>query len=224
MAKILCVEDNPEVRILVEAALSPMEVMFATTVHAAREMLEVGRFDLIILDLELPDGDGLKLLTGIQSTPVFILTGKGEIANKIIAFSVGADDFITKPFDPLELKARVNGKIQKSQKAVSEADQFKVGDLLISVSKQKIWQQKGDEKTEIVTTAREFRLLLVFARSPERVFSRDQLLNEVWGTEANVTDRTVDTHVGHVRKKLKNSKRIKIETVIGEGYRLVLLS
>lgn len=225
MSSILCVEDNPEIQILVEAALDAHQVTLASTLTEAKACLAKQRYDLVILDLELPDGDGMKFLTGLnsseQATSVFILTGKTETANKVIAFSLGVDDFISKPFDPIELRARVNAKLKKASAASDQKALIKLKDLTIDVEKQRVSIATKAGPETISLTSLEFRLLLTFARSPDRVFSRAKLLDTVWGSDVAVTDRTVDTHVGHLRKKISASA-VKIETVLNEGYRLVL--
>jgi DNA-binding response OmpR family regulator len=227
MKTILCIEDNPEMQILVEASLDSYQLLQATTLTEARRFLESDKVDLIILDLELPDGDGLKFLTQLgekdaklKEIPVFILTGKSETANKVIAFSLGADDFIAKPFDPLELRARVAAKIKKSEVSQEKREVIKFKDLLIDIPRQRVQLLHAGSAQNIQVTSLEFKLLVNFVRAPDRVFSRDQLLDHVWGSGTNITDRTVDTHVGHLRKKLAASL-VKIETVINEGYRLL---
>ena len=225
MKNILCVEDNPEIQILVEAALDQHQLTLASTLAEAKASLKKQTYDLVILDLELPDGDGMKFLAEIGQDgeiPVFILTGRTETANKVIAFSLGVDDFISKPFDPLELRARVNAKLKKTATAQDQQAVLKLKDLTIDVEKQRVSIAKGTGAPENVSlTSIEFRLLLTFARSPDRVFSRAQLLDKVWGSDIAVTDRTVDTHVGHLRKKIGTSN-VKIETVLNEGYRLLI--
>lgn len=226
MKSILCIEDNAEIQILVEAALDQHRVTLAKTLGEAKAALKKQTFDLVILDLELPDGDGMKFLAEIgegRETPVFILTGRSETANKVIAFSLGVDDFISKPFDPLELRARVNAKLKKTASAQDQQAVMKLKDLTIDVEKQRVTIVKGASAApeNVSLTSIEFRLLLTFARSPDRVFSRAQLLDKVWGSDIAVTDRTVDTHVGHLRKKIGASV-VKIETVLNEGYRLLI--
>ena len=224
---MLVIEDNAEMRILVEAALDEYQLTFSSTLKDAKEAISKKRFELILLDLGLPDGDGLKFLAELsgqpesKDIPVIILSGKSETVNKVMAFSIGAEDFISKPFDPLELKARVTAKLRKSEKAHQLSEILRSGDLKIDVLKQKVWIQKQQEAEAVELTTLEFILLLTFVRAPERVFTRDFLLNEVWGMNVSVTDRTVDTHIGHLRKKLSHS-RTKIETVIGSGYRFLI--
>lgn len=222
MKNILLVEDNAEIRILVEASLEPHRVVHVGTIGEARTILDRENFHLIILDLGLPDGDGLKFMTELStksSTPVFILTGKSDTANKVIAFSLGVEDFITKPFDPVELRARVNAKLRKFENQQDEREIIKVKDLTIHLARQRVFQTKDSTQEEIPLTSLEFKLLTTFAKAPERVFSREQLLDQVWGSSTHITDRTVDTHIGHLRKKISQSA-VRIETVINEGYRL----
>ncbi len=229
MRQILCVEDNAEMRVLVEASLPHYRLNFADSLGAAREFLKTRSVDLVILDLELPDGNGLNFLTELKTiythdeVPVFILTGKTEISNKVLAFNVGAEDFIAKPFDPLELSARIDAKMKKLERLQDRAENVRIGDLFASLPKQRIWHILNGKETTIDLTTIEFKILMTLARHPERIYSREQLLDEVWGNDTHITDRTVDTHVGHVRKKIAESN-VKIETVIGEGYRLVIYS
>lgn len=227
LRQILCIEDNPEMRILVEASLPHYRLSFAETLSEARDLLGKKPYDLIILDLELPDGNGLSFFselkknTSTDEIPVFILTGKTEISNKVLAFNVGAEDFIAKPFDPLELSARIDAKIKRLERKQDRSENFRIGDLLASMPKQRVWRTTDGKDQLLELTSIEFKILMTLARSPDRIYSRNQLLDEVWGNETHITDRTVDTHVGHLRKKMQGSK-VRIETVIGEGYRLVI--
>ena len=227
MKSILCIEDNLEIQILVEATLNNLRVVAATTLQEAKLRIENQKFDLIILDLELPDGDGMKFLASLlqnsstYEVPVFILTGKAETANKVIAFSLGVDDFLTKPFDPLELKARVEAKLKKTAARQDLHNYLKLRDLIIDVQSQRVYVTSSPGQESITLTSLEFRLLLTFARSPDRVFTRSQLLDKVWGPDISITDRTVDTHIGHLRKKISHTN-VRIETVLNEGYRLII--
>src|SRR6185312_6237204 len=135
MRDILVIEDNAEMRILVEAALDEYQLSFGASLKEAQDILPKKRFDLILLDLGLPDGDGLKFLAELSAqpdtkeVPVIVLTGKSETVNKVMAFSIGAEDFVTKPFDPLGLKARVASKLRKSQRHHQLSELMRVGDL-----------------------------------------------------------------------------------------------
>jgi len=227
---ILVVEDNSEISILIAAALYEYQLTQVSTIEEAFHKIKESAFHLILLDLGLPDGDGMNVLSKLKqepnnkNTPVFIVSTKTEISKKVMAFSIGADDFIVKPFDPIELQVRIAAKLKKIEQSKTDFEEFTVGDLLISVPKQKVWHVKSSsKKINIDLTSLEFKLLLTFSRAPEIIFSRDRLLDLVWGDSISVTDRTVDTHVGHLRRKIQDSS-IHIETVIGSGYRLTISS
>lgn len=225
MKEVLVVEDNPEMKILIEATLEEFLLTFSASVKDAIQQIQKKKFDLILLDLGLPDGDGMKVLVESTSsagfqTPIIILSARNETMVKVMAFSVGAEDFISKPFDPLELKARVAAKLKKSESQQNQRDFIKLADLQLNLPKQQAIVLKKSGSSILDLTSLEFKLLLCFVRSPERVFSREYLLDNIWGNEVSVTERTVDTHVGHLRKKISGSK-VKIETVVGEGYRLI---
>ena len=226
--KLLLVEDNEVMRVLAANTLKEFSLSMASTLKEAQALMQNNTFDLILLDIGLPDGDGLAFLNQLSSSPetqipVIIISGKTDIANKVTAFSFGAEDFISKPFDPIELKARVAAKLKKLEQAKSNSDLMRVGDLLITVSKQKVVIQGNGADQPVDLTTLEFKLLLALAKHPERVYSREHLLSEVWGNDLSVTLRSVDTHVAHLRKKIHKSK-IKIDTVIRSGYRLLINS
>ena len=159
MKSILCVEDNAEIQILVQAALDQYHVTAVSQVSEARSLIYSRKFDLVILDVELPDGDGLKFLAEIvgisdsDKTPIFILTGKSDTSNKVIAFSLGADDFISKPFDALELRARVNAKIKKLDQSDQDKSVIKLKDMTIDVTKQRIYLAQGKLQESITLTS-----------------------------------------------------------------------
>lgn len=230
MAKLLLVEDNEVMRVLAANTLKEFSLSLAGNLKEAQTLIYANTFDLILLDIGLPDGDGLTFLNQLNNnpenqTPVIIISGKTDIASKVTAFSFGAEDFITKPFDPIELKARVSAKLKKIEQAKANSDLLKIGDLAITVSKQKVVIQttSSEEPLLIDLTTLEFKLLLSLAKHPERVFTREYLLSEVWGNDLSVTLRSVDTHVAHLRKKIHKSK-VKIDTVIRSGYRLLVNS
>jgi len=228
MADILIIEDNPETQILLESILDRHSLHWANSVNQAKEMLTKHKYNLALLDLNLPDGDGMKLLADWTThkksadIPFMIISGKTDISTKVMAFSIGAEDFITKPIDPAELKARVTAKLKRLSQQQDAGEVLRIGDLQIDIPKQRLTlhSQHGSEVT-IELTSIEFRLLLNFAKHPERVFSRNQLLDLVWGQQIAVTERTVDTHIGHLRKKIVLS-HVRIDTVIGEGYRILV--
>jgi len=232
MKQILCVEDNQETIIILKHILKSYSLDIAENLSDSRQFLAQKKYDLITLDLGLPDGDGLKFLEELASNadykeiPVFILTAHEETPYKVSAFSLGAYDYIVKPFDSNEFLARIEANFRRidtgAGPGTSALIPIQCGDLTISIPKQKVWITCRDnpEDGELVAlTSLEFRLLLNLAQAQGKVLSRTSLLKEIWGEEMHVTDRTVDTHIGHLRKKIGNSK-VQIQTVVGEGYKI----
>lgn len=222
MHSILVVEDSTEMRLLISDALKDFDLSECASIKQARERLATSQFDLVILDLTLPDGDGLTLLPE-AGAPVIILSGRLDVAQKVVAFKLGAEDYVTKPFSMQELRARVEAKIVKYSREKHGLESLKLGDLMLDGPRQRIVikrDQKDDD--DVQCTSLEFRLLWSMARAPGRVLSRDHLLESAWGKTVHVGDRTVDAHISHLRKKLEGSK-VRIETVVGSGYRLSVL-
>lgn len=223
MFSILCVEDSTEYQLLIGSALSGNHLTFASTLKEAREALHNrnAAFDMILLDLELPDGHGIKFLSELKMSPtwselpVFILTVDTDILSKVTAFTIGAGDYICKPFHALELKARVEAVLKRVQEKQRSADFVKAGNLLLDVPKMTVLYKNS----KIDLTPSEFKILLTLAKNPEVIFSRDQIIDKVWGNDVYISDRTVDTHISHLRHKI-GSASVRIETVVGEGYRL----
>lgn len=232
MSNILLVEDAKDCQILVKETLSKVaDVRIASTLQDAREALSREKFDLIILDLSLPDGSGMEFFSQLQSeeaeVAVIFLTAQAEAAQQVTAFALGADDYIVKPLRPLEFRARVEAKLKKiaGQKKVDTL--IARGDLQIELGTQRAYlvtsgrkgAEDGAERRELDLTGREFKLLCHLARHEGTVQSRDQLIAAVWGTSIHVLDRTVDTHIYTLRKKL-GSHAHYIESEVGLGYRL----
>lgn len=188
----------------------------------ALSMVKEQKYDIIILDLMLPEVDGLEVCRKIRensNVPVIMLTAKSEGVDKLIGFEYGADDYVTKPFDILELKARIRAILRRagSQPAADlQDDQIKVGDLLIDTAQRSVF--KNGRAT--VLTAKEFDLLVMLARNPGRVFSREGLLSVVWGEDYPGDIRTVDVHVRRLREKLEtdDANPEYILTKWGVGY------
>ncbi len=221
--KVLCIEDDATMQLLISGCLPKLNLYFASQLKEAEVLIDQNLFDLVLLDVELPDGDGMKFFTLFQKkhshTPVIFLTGKQDIANKILAFSQGAEDFISKPFDPLELEARVMSKLNRKAQENQAQSLRKIKDLEIDLSRQKAFISRLDKKQDLELTLIELKLLSALSKRSEQIFSREQLLDLVWG-DVSVSDRTVDSHISHLRSKLSASK-VEIETVKGSGYRLV---
>ncbi len=231
---VLCIEDDPFFQTLIEETLSRgrhFELDFASDLASAREKLKQRNYDAILLDLSLPDGDGLRFLTEMAQLvslrtssgaaaavpPVLILTGQTEVPSRVAAFQLGADDFLAKPFEPLELEARLLARIKKSQIQKEHAETVTLGDIVIDHPRVRVSRKKKNELQDLAFTAIEFKILVLLTQRLETVLSREQLLEKVWpGTYIN--ERTVDSHIAHVREKLGNSM-LKVETVKGLGYR-----
>ena len=227
MKEILYIEDNPETAVLVRATLKAYNLTHVMTLKDAESALTQKRFDLILLDLNLPDGDGLRYLAEKNSdqilklgkTPLFVLSGQTEISSKVMAFAMGVDDYIIKPFHQAELRARVDAKLRKQNEEINEQEIVQIGNMKLDLARQKVTIDNGIKTEELQLTRLEFKLLTRLMKSPERVFARDYLIQTIWGDSTNITDRTVDTHIAHLRKKMALAQA-KIETVTGEGYRL----
>jgi DNA-binding response OmpR family regulator len=229
MQRILLIEDSADVHDLVEASLSSdvVEVTAVTTAAQALSTLKIREFDLILLDLRLPDRDGFELYVEIQKQPlakktaVFILTGKADASDKVTAFSLGAEDYIVKPFQVLEFKARVEAKLRRIRHAFSADEALEIGGLEISLPLQKVYfKTNAGKKLDLDLSPIEFKLFFHLAKHPGQVYSREQLLSSVWGSDVHVYDRTVDAHICTLRRKLGERSRY-VESVPGVGYRFI---
>ena len=190
--------------------------------EAALEAVAKHRPALIVLDVMLPKLDGFevcrKLRAGGDQTPIIMLTARDEDIDKILGLELGADDYLTKPFNPRELVARVKAILRRSDgKKQMDGQPIHRGDLMIDpVSREvRVASRTVDLRTQ------EFDLLLTLVEQPGRVFSREQLLQLAWGFDFYGQTRTVDVHIAHLRKKLEGAT-VKIETVTGVGYKLVV--
>jgi len=224
MARILVVEDSSEERHLIARALASGErLVFAASVAEGLERLRSEVFDLALLDVTLPDGDGFQLLSLLRNDerlgelPVVFLTARSATPDKVLAFSLGAEDYLEKPWDPQELRARVQARLRRLQAASEQAPVLRRGDLCLDLGSYRLFACSGDVETELELTPHEFRLLYRLASREDQVFDRAHLLEAVWGSTV-VTERTVDTHVYNLRRKLGPYGRC-IESVRGVGYR-----
>jgi two-component system phosphate regulon response regulator PhoB len=154
----------------------------------------------------------------LRDLPIIFITGRSEIEDKEMAFSMGADDYIVKPMSTRELRARVLGRLRRAQKV---GENFTVGNLKFELPLQKVIILNGTLESSLDTTSLEFRILLYFAKHEDHIFSRNQLLTAVWGENVHLLERTVDTHISHLRKKLKEAgSDITIRPIHGSGYKL----
>jgi DNA-binding response OmpR family regulator len=189
---------------------------------AARELLEREWPNLVVLDLMLPGTDGLALcrwIRGRSQLPVIMLTARGEEADRIVGLELGADDYVTKPFSPRELVARVRSVLRRSAAADERPDErVRFGDIEIDAAAREV-RKRGNT---LNLTAREFELLWFLASHPRRVFSRDQLMSRVWGYEPAFDSGTITVHVRRLREKIEDEPAHPryLETVWGVGYRL----
>ena len=190
----------------------------------AVDLARGGAFDLIILDLMMPKLDGIQACMRIRefsNVPIIILTAKGEDADKLMGFECGADDYITKPFNILELRARIRALLRRAgmaQQKEEETQRLEVGHIVLDTVQRVAW--KNGERVEL--TAKEFDLMELLMRNPGRVYSRENLLNIVWGYEYAGEDRTVDVHVRRLREKLEKDPANPeyVLTKWGVGYYL----
>ncbi len=221
MQRILCVEDAPDVLMILEAALRGYQLTFATTTKQASEFISREQYALVLLDIELPDGTGLEVYANffdrLRGIPVIFLTGKLDFASKVSAFSLGAEDFIIKPFDPKELKLRIDSKLRKLATGADERINLRIGPLVCNSEEQRLF--KGGSRESIDLTSLEFRIFHLLAQTPNKIFSRGEILDRCWGQSVTVADRAIDVHISNLRKKLDNSG-VRIEAVIGSGYRI----
>lgn len=227
MTRILLVEDAPDTRALVARALADYRVESVGTLLDAERLLKQERFDLMLLDIGLPDGDGLKFLSRQSAepqerrVPTLVVSAHDDVPSKVMAFSLGVEDFVTKPFDPSELRARVRAKLRKHEEEKARGDVVTIGELTLNASEHRAERRDAQGRTRPVEfTAKEFQLLLFLAKRPETVVSRETILDGLWGRDANVVDRAIDTHISHIRRKLGSESRVSIKAVPGEGYRL----
>ncbi len=226
MNAILVIEDTSDTQLLLKKTLAGVatQVIVAGTASEARTALRTVIPDLIVLDISLPDGDGIQLCSEFladertKEIPILFLTGKTDVSYKLAAFSMGAEDYIEKPFNPLELRARVQARLKKAQSAKSHGETLTREFLLLDAPTQRAFNIEGGERRPIKLTPREFKLLFHLARNEDHVLTRDQLLTAVWGDAVEVFDRTVDAHISSLRKKLGTLARY-ILSVQGVGYR-----
>ncbi len=220
---VMVIEDEKEIRDLVRYNLERAGYRVAAFADGDQglERLFASRPDALVLDLMLPGRNGLEILREVRSEPatrdlpVIVLTARSTEMDKLLGFEHGADDYLTKPFSPRELVARVEALLRRAQPGRA-GGALEVGDLRMdALTREATWKGKP-----LTLTPREFELLAFLAGTPGRVFSREELLRKVWGYDYVGESRTVDVHVRRLRVKL-GPKAHLIETVLGSGYKLV---
>ena len=223
--KILLVDDDPNIRQLVNLYLKKedYDVVLADRGDTAVEKFKSDAPNLILLDLMLPGKDGWEVLREIRKTsnvPIIMLTAKDETFDKVLGLELGADDYVAKPFEPKELLARIKAVLRRFQPAESDVKELNYPGLSISLSQYKV-TYRGEQ---LEMPPKELELLFFLASHPRTVFTREQLLEQVWGYEYYVDSRTVDVHVKRLREKLTDSLEFgwEIKTVWGVGYKFVV--
>ncbi len=229
--RILVVDDEQSIRTLLDYNLkkADFETIMAADGREAIEKVRKEKPDLILLDLMLPEINGLEVCETLRNQsiniPIIMLTAKGEELDKVLGLEIGADDYMTKPFSPREVVARVKAVLRRTSPQIqpqemlkqNEMATLKVGPLTIYSDQYEAYL--GDEKLEF--TLKEFELLLYFVRNKNQVLSRDVLLSAVWNYDFAGDTRIVDVHVSHLREKIEENtkKPIYIKTVRGIGYK-----
>jgi two-component system alkaline phosphatase synthesis response regulator PhoP len=225
MKTILVVDDEPKITDLVRDYLvqSGYTVWTAGDGRSALAAAQEKKPDLILIDLGLPDMDGLDVTRSIRresDVPVIVLTARDEETDKIVGLELGADDYVTKPFSPKELVARVRAVLRRSEtsKEAEPGDVLRVGDLRIDLARHRV--RVNDQDVDL--TATEFELLATMARQPGRVFTRAQLLDAIHGVSIETFDRAIDSHVKNLRHKIESDPRQprRLLMVYGVGYKL----
>lgn len=219
---ILLVDDEPSIIQLARMYLEREGFRVASVEdgQSALETVASARPALIVLDVMLPKLDGFEVCRQLRAkddpVAILMLTARDEDIDKILGLEMGADDYLTKPFNPRELVARVKAILRRERKVSADDLPLSVGDLTINPTRREA--RLADRTLDLRT--QEFDLLHALAKQPSRVFTREQLLQQAWGFDFYGQTRTVDVHIAHLRKKLEGGS-IRIETVTGVGYKLV---
>jgi DNA-binding response OmpR family regulator len=221
MSRLLVVEDEPGIAFALETDLRSegYDVTVATTGDEASQRARSESFDLVLLDVMLPGKDGFEVCREIRRagvrTPIILLTAKSQEAEKVMGLELGADDYVTKPFSPRELRARIKAALRRA--APESPDVFRFGDSEVDFARCEV--RRGG--TAIDLTALEFKLLSVFVRSRGRVLTREQLLDAAWGRDISLNDRVVDNHIVSLRRKIEPdpARPRFLLNIRGLGYR-----
>jgi DNA-binding response OmpR family regulator len=223
MTTVLVVDDEPIVRDVIVRYLrrDGFATLEAGDGDRARELIETADPTLVVLDVMLPGTDGLELCRWIRSRsdlPVIMLTARGEEADRIVGLELGADDYVTKPFSPRELAARVRTVLRRATGGVTRPERLEFGDVVLDGASREVTRAREP----VTLTAREFDLLWFLASNPRRVFSRSHIMDRVWGHAPALDTGTVTVHIRRLREKLEPdpARPAHLQTVWGVGYRL----
>lgn len=229
--KILVVEDEkPHQMIIAKTLTGHVEFDVVSSFHEALQRMQKETYALFLLDVMLGDQVGFDLVAPIRSlshykyTPIVFLTSRDDISSKVLGFTLGADDYITKPCDPRELRARLQARLAKVNPpplTVVDREKFEVGILSFSFVNQAAYVTTSEGRRQLDLTPIEYKLLYFLGRHCEEALGRDRILQAVWSKNTHVNIRSVDTYVTALRKKVKDTG-IKIQAVHGLGYRMSL--
>lgn len=224
MQKILLIDDDEKLGGLLAAyfARFDLELIAATLPSIGLAKLQSEQPDLVVLDVMLPEQDGFEVCRTIRKTssvPIIMLTARGEVTDRIVGLEIGADDYLPKPFEPRELVARIQNVLRRSGGRAQDGDEFRYKDLIVNVERHTV--ELEGQPLELTTM--EFQLLSLFAANPGRAYSRDEILNELRGIDAQIFSRSVDILVSRLRQKLNDTAKQPrfIKTVWGTGYTFV---
>jgi two-component system alkaline phosphatase synthesis response regulator PhoP len=224
--RLLLVEDEPGLVMTLTDRLAAegFDVDSATDAHSGTTKATSGQYDVILLDVMLPGGNGFDICRAVRqkgvTTPIIMLTARGQVVDKVVGLKLGADDYLVKPFEMAELLARIEALLRRSASTAATtitSDSYKFGDVAIDFRRAEV--TKNGAPVEL--SAREFKLLRYFIEHRGAALSRDELLNEVWGYNAMPSTRTVDVHIAWLRQKIEDNPRHPqlILTVHGLGYK-----
>ena len=218
-ARILIVEDEPAIALPLrdDLELEGYRVTVVDNGNAAVDQACSEPFDRLLLDVMLPGKSGYDVCREVRSKkpdlPIILLTAKSHEAEKMLGFELGADDYVTKPFSPMELRARIKALLRRSQG--SQTTSYAFSSVVVNLERMEVL----DGERQIELTSLEFRLLTALIQNSGRVLSRDRIMDLVWGTNAVTSDRVVDTHIANLRKKLEPNGAKHISSIRGMGYR-----
>lgn len=224
--KILLVEDGYDTQILVEEALADeYELVFVASVLLAKIAIKQ-KFDLIILDVMLPDGSGFEFANDLKNSdttdqiPIIFLSGKAEASDRVHGLKLGADDYICKPFDLMELRARVEVSLRRPSGVSSGLEESQDFPIRFDLGRMQAFKESQGEYKSLDLTPNEFKILKSLFEARGKIMTREDLLKAAWGHRIHVLDRTIDRHVSTLRKKLGRYRNL-IESIPGHGYLLL---
>lgn len=225
MTRILLIDDDEKLGELLKAYFQRFDMQLDNAVRPSEGLMKIQRDkpDLVILDGMLPEQDGFDVCRAIRKTssiPVVMLTARGDVTDRIVGLEIGADDYLSKPFEPRELVVRIQNVLRRSKAAEAENDTtLRFGSLLVDTER----RTAELDGTPLDLTTMEYQLLVLFASNPGRTFNRDEILNELRGIDAQLFSRSVDILVSRLRQKLGDTSRQPrfIKTVWGTGYAFV---